>query len=59
MFLKEISRGPRGTSDLILPPDEVKIDLDPEGLESLEIYDEQAPQPPEPAGGSYSGEFED
>jgi len=59
MALGEINRGSQGARDLVLPPDEVEVDLDPEGLESLESYDERALQPAEPAGRSYTGEFED
>ena len=59
MFSREINRGREGASDPVLAPDEIEVDLDPEGLESFVSYDEQAPQPPGPAGRSYRGEFED
>ena len=57
MSRAEINQGSQG--DPVLPTDEVEVDLDPEGLESFQSYDEQAPEPSGPAGRSYVGEFED
>ena len=50
MALGEIRRGREEANDSVLPTDKVEVDLDPEGLEGFESYDEQAPQPSGPTG---------